>query len=36
MFEAVGEHYWPAYFSTVADRLKRGGRAIIPDHHHQG
>ena len=29
MFEAVGEHYWPAYFSTVADRLKRGGRAII-------
>jgi cyclopropane-fatty-acyl-phospholipid synthase len=29
MFEAVGEHYWPQYFSTVADRLKRGGRAII-------
>ena len=29
MFEAVGEHYWPAYFSTVAERLKRGGRAII-------
>ena len=28
MFEAVGEHYWPAYFSTVAERLKRGGRAI--------
>ncbi len=29
MFEAVGEHYWPAYFATVAKRLKRGGRAII-------
>jgi cyclopropane-fatty-acyl-phospholipid synthase len=29
MFEAVGEHYWPAYFRTVAERLKRGGRAII-------
>ncbi|MBV9548642.1 MAG: class I SAM-dependent methyltransferase [Alphaproteobacteria bacterium] len=29
MFEAVGEHYWPAYFHTVAERLKRGGRAII-------
>jgi cyclopropane-fatty-acyl-phospholipid synthase len=29
MFEAVGEHYWPAYFQTVAQRLKRGGRAII-------
>jgi cyclopropane-fatty-acyl-phospholipid synthase len=29
MFEAVGEHYWPAYFSCLAERLKRGGRAII-------
>ncbi len=29
MFEAVGEHYWPEYFTTVAERLKRGGRAII-------
>ena len=29
MFEAVGEHYWPAYFACVAQRLKRGGRAII-------
>jgi cyclopropane-fatty-acyl-phospholipid synthase len=29
MFEAVGEHYWPAYFQTVAQRLKRGGRALI-------
>jgi cyclopropane-fatty-acyl-phospholipid synthase len=29
MFEAVGEHYWPAYFATVAERLKRGGRAVV-------
>jgi len=29
MFEAVGEHYWPAYFTTVKERLKRGGRAVI-------
>jgi cyclopropane-fatty-acyl-phospholipid synthase len=29
MFEAVGERYWPAYFATVAERLKRGGRAVI-------
>jgi cyclopropane-fatty-acyl-phospholipid synthase len=29
MFEAVGEHYWPQYFACVAERLKRGGRAII-------
>src|SRR4029078_997649 len=29
MFEAVGEHYWPAYFACVAERLQRGGRAII-------
>ena len=29
MFEAVGEHYWPAYFACVAQRLKRGGRAVI-------
>ncbi len=29
MFEAVGEHYWPVYFQTVAERLKRGGRAVI-------
>ena len=26
MFEAVGEHYWPAYFATVAERLERGAR----------
>lgn len=29
MFEAVGEKYWPAFFSTVADRLKAGGRAAL-------
>jgi cyclopropane-fatty-acyl-phospholipid synthase len=29
MFEAVGEHYWPAYFAAVAERLKRGGRAVV-------
>ena len=29
MFEAVGEAYWPDYFSCVARNLKRGGRACI-------
>ena len=29
MFEAVGEQYWPEYFRAVAERLKRGGRAVI-------
>jgi cyclopropane-fatty-acyl-phospholipid synthase len=29
MFEAVGEQYWPQYFHTIAERLKRGGRAIV-------
>jgi len=27
MFEAVGEAYWPAYFSKVREALKPGGRA---------
>ena len=27
MFEAVGEKYWPAYFTKVRDVLKDGGRA---------
>lgn len=27
MFEAVGEKYWPAYFSKIADVLKPGGKA---------
>ena len=29
MFEAVGERYWPRYFETLAERLKRGGRAVL-------
>jgi cyclopropane-fatty-acyl-phospholipid synthase len=29
MFEAVGERYWPRYFHTLAERLKRGGRAVL-------
>ncbi|MYM35803.1 methyltransferase domain-containing protein [Duganella sp. FT94W] len=29
MFEAVGERYWPEYFSTVASRLKPGGQALV-------
>jgi cyclopropane-fatty-acyl-phospholipid synthase len=27
MFEAVGEQYWPTYFSKISDVLKPGGRA---------
>ncbi len=29
MLEAVGEHNWPRYFRIVADRMARGGRAVI-------
>lgn len=29
MIEAVGEAHWPAYFRTLADRLKPGGAAAI-------
>jgi len=29
MFEAVGEHYWPRYFATIAERLREGGRALV-------
>ncbi len=29
MFEAVGERYWPSYFAVLAQRLRRGGRAVI-------
>ncbi len=29
MFEAVGEKYWAGYFSTVHQRLKMGGKALI-------
>lgn len=27
MFEAVGEEYWPAYFQTLRERLRPGGKA---------
>ncbi|MBM3375059.1 MAG: class I SAM-dependent methyltransferase [Betaproteobacteria bacterium] len=29
MIEAVGQSYWPAYFQTLRDRLKPGGRAVV-------
>ncbi|MDX2277176.1 MAG: cyclopropane-fatty-acyl-phospholipid synthase family protein [Hyphomonadaceae bacterium] len=29
MFEAVGEKYWEAYFSKIADVLKPGGKAAL-------
>lgn len=29
MFEAVGERWWPTYFSSVVRALKPGGRAVI-------
>jgi cyclopropane-fatty-acyl-phospholipid synthase len=29
MYEAVGERSWPAYFRTLRERLKPGGRAVI-------
>lgn len=29
MFEAVGERYWPQFFSVVSERLRSGGRAMI-------
>jgi cyclopropane-fatty-acyl-phospholipid synthase len=29
MIEAVGQEYWPSYFSTVAKLLKTGGKACI-------
>ncbi len=29
MFEAVGEQYWPAYFSKIASLLKPGGKAAL-------
>lgn len=29
MFEAVGARWWPAYFATVREALKPGGRALI-------
>ena len=29
MFEAVGESYWPSYFSKISDVLVSGGRAAL-------
>jgi cyclopropane-fatty-acyl-phospholipid synthase len=29
MIEAVGERNWPVYFSTLHDRLKPGGHAVV-------
>ncbi|WP_431261686.1 class I SAM-dependent methyltransferase [Roseateles chitinivorans] len=29
MIEAVGEAYWPVYFSTLRDRLQPGGLALL-------
>ncbi|ANH70294.1 cyclopropane-fatty-acyl-phospholipid synthase [Mitsuaria sp. 7] len=29
MIEAVGEAYWPVYFSTLRDRLAPGGAAVL-------
>jgi len=29
MFEAVGEKYWPAYFTKIRDTLAPGGRAAL-------
>jgi cyclopropane-fatty-acyl-phospholipid synthase len=29
MLEAVGEQYWPAYFTTLRHRLRAGGKAVL-------
>ena len=29
MLEAVGERYWPVFFTTLRDRLRPGGRAVV-------
>lgn len=29
MFEAVGERYWPTYFTMLQERLKHGGKAVV-------
>lgn len=41
MFEAVGERYWPAFFSAISQRLRPGGIAgvqtiIVPDDRFSG
>ena len=33
MFEAVGREYWGSFFTTLRDRLKRGGESLHPDDH---
>ena len=29
MIEAVGQRYWPSYFSAIKENLAEGGRALI-------
>ena len=29
MYEAVGEDYWPTYFNTIREVLKRDGVAVL-------
>ncbi|RKF17125.1 class I SAM-dependent methyltransferase [Roseovarius spongiae] len=29
MIEAVGQRYWPTYFTTLQNRLAEGGRAVV-------
>ena len=29
MFEAVGQRYWPTYFSTIKERLEKNGVAVV-------
>ena len=29
MLEAVGESWWPSYFTTLRDRLRPGGTAVL-------
>jgi cyclopropane-fatty-acyl-phospholipid synthase len=29
MFEAVGERFWPAFFRTLRERLRPGGRGVL-------
>ena len=36
MIEAVGEQFWPQYFSQLRDRLLPGGLVGTSGHHHSG
>ena len=36
MIEAVGEQFWPQYFSQLRDRLLPGGLVGTSGHHHPG